>query len=86
MNIVGIAALKANADFKTTVASYAHTAIAIFDGFISCWDEKYRSNYVRPETVINEKFQVNGILIFKHRLSHRIPVGIQPFQQLQLRS
>ncbi len=54
MNIVGIAAHKANADFTTTVAAYAHTAIALFDGFISCWDEKYRSNYVRPETVINE--------------------------------
>ena len=55
MNIVGIAAHKANADFATTVTAYAHTAIALFDGFISCWDEKYRSNYVRPETVINER-------------------------------
>ncbi|MEQ9168106.1 MAG: vanadium-dependent haloperoxidase, partial [Fulvivirga sp.] len=24
------------------------------DGFISCWDEKYRSNLIRPETVINK--------------------------------
>ena len=55
MNIVGIAAHKAGADFSTTVAAYAITSIALFDGFISCWDEKYRSNYVRPETVINEK-------------------------------
>lgn len=53
MNIVGIAARKAGADFPATVAAYAETAIALFDGFISCWDEKYRSNYVRPETVIN---------------------------------
>ena len=59
MNIVGIAAHKAKADFATTVASYTHTAIAIFDGFISCWDEKYRSNYVRPETIINEKISGN---------------------------
>jgi PAP2 superfamily len=56
MNIVGIASSKANADFNTTVAAYAKTAIAIFDGFISCWDEKYRSNYIRPETVINAHF------------------------------
>ena len=55
MNIVGIAASKANADFATTVAAYTQTSIALFDGFISCWDEKYSSNYVRPETVINEK-------------------------------
>jgi membrane-associated phospholipid phosphatase len=29
-------------------------SIALFDAFISCWDEKYRSNLIRPETVINE--------------------------------
>lgn len=54
MNIVGIGAQKAGADFSTTVAAYAETAIALFEAFISCWDEKYRSNYVRPETVINK--------------------------------
>ena len=54
MNIVGIGALKAGADFSTTVAAYAETAIALYEGFICCWDEKYRSNYVRPETVINK--------------------------------
>lgn len=54
MNIVGIAAAKAGADFSTTVAAYAETSIALFDGFISCWDEKFRSNYVRPETTINK--------------------------------
>ena len=53
MNIVGIGANAANADFKTTVAAYAETAIALYDAFISCWDEKFRSNYVRPETEIN---------------------------------
>jgi PAP2 superfamily len=55
MNITGIAAQKANADFAATVCAYAKTSIALFDAFISCWDEKYRSNYVRPETVINKK-------------------------------
>ncbi len=54
MNIVGIGAKTANADFNTTVAAYAETSIALFDAFISCWDEKYRSNYVRPETEINK--------------------------------
>ena len=32
---------------------YALTAIAIFDAFISCWDEKYRTNLIRPITIIN---------------------------------
>jgi len=54
MNIVGIGAQKAGVDFSNTVAAYAQTAIALYDAFISCWDEKYRSNYVRPETVINK--------------------------------
>ena len=54
MNIVGIASQKAKADFSTTVYAYTKTAIALYDGFIICWDEKYRSNYIRPETVINK--------------------------------
>ena len=29
-------------------------APSLADAFISCWDEKYRSNLVRPETVINK--------------------------------
>lgn len=53
MNIVGIAAEKAKADFPTTVAAYTETSISLFDAFISCWDEKYRSNFIRPETAIN---------------------------------
>ncbi|MBK6633023.1 MAG: vanadium-dependent haloperoxidase [Chitinophagaceae bacterium] len=54
MNIVGIAAKKAGADFSATVSSYTKTAIAVFDAFIQCWDEKYRSNVIRPETAINK--------------------------------
>ena len=54
LNIAGIAAEKANAAFEETVAVYTHLSIAMFDAFISCWDEKYRSNFVRPETVINK--------------------------------
>ena len=54
MNICGIIAANKKADFNTTVAAYAETSIAIFEAFISCWDEKYRSNYIRPETAINK--------------------------------
>ena len=57
MNIIGIGAKAAKADFRTTVAAYAETSIALFDAFISCWDEKYRSNYVRPETIINTMYE-----------------------------
>lgn len=54
MNIVGIAAQHARIDFPTTVYAYTKTAIALHEGFLTCWDEKYRSNLVRPETVINK--------------------------------
>ncbi|MES2850396.1 MAG: vanadium-dependent haloperoxidase [Bacteroidota bacterium] len=54
MNIVGIAAQKSKANFRKTVAAYTLTSIAMFDAFIQCWDEKFRSNMVRPETVINK--------------------------------
>lgn len=56
MNIVGIIGKEKQADFETVVASYAASSIALFDGFISTWDEKYRSNYIRPVSVINEYF------------------------------
>lgn len=51
---MGIAAQKKGVDFNTTVAAYVQTSIALFDAFISCWDEKFRSNYIRPESVINK--------------------------------
>jgi hypothetical protein len=54
MSVVGIAAKKADADFAETTYAFAITAIAQFDAFIQCWDEKFRSNCARPETVINQ--------------------------------
>jgi hypothetical protein len=57
--VVGIAALKDSFDFAATVYAYALTAITQFDAFIQCWDEKYRSNYARPETVINKYIDQN---------------------------
>lgn len=54
VGIVKIATKKANADLMETVYAYTKTSIALFDGFISCWDEKYRSNLIRPETLINQ--------------------------------
>lgn len=54
INICGIAAQNAKADFNKTVCTYAKVAIALMDAFIACWDEKFRSNLIRPETVINK--------------------------------
>lgn len=54
MGIAGLAAKKNNSDFVHTTYAYMMTALGLADGFISCWDEKYRSNLIRPETYINE--------------------------------
>jgi hypothetical protein len=54
MGIVGIASRKAGADIVQSAEAYARTAIALSDGFIASWDEKFRSALVRPETVINQ--------------------------------
>lgn len=54
VNISAVAAKKANSNFQKSAQAYALVSIALYDAFISCWDEKYRSTLVRPETVINE--------------------------------
>ncbi|HKO80822.1 MAG TPA: vanadium-dependent haloperoxidase [Chitinophagaceae bacterium] len=54
MGIAAIAAKQTKADPVQIAKGYAMTAIALYDAFIACWDEKYRSNVVRPVTYINE--------------------------------
>ncbi|GAA4816134.1 hypothetical protein GCM10023330_25510 [Litoribaculum gwangyangense] len=54
IGICKIACKKDNADFSKTVYAYTKTSIGLIDAFISCWDEKYRSNLIRPETLINQ--------------------------------
>ncbi|WP_299129729.1 vanadium-dependent haloperoxidase [uncultured Winogradskyella sp.] len=56
IGITKIACRKNDLDFINTVNAYTKTSIGIFEGFISCWDEKYRSNLIRPETLINQHF------------------------------
>jgi PAP2 superfamily len=56
MGICAIASKQTNADPVKTARAYALTSLALYEGFISCWDEKYRSSYIRPVTIINETF------------------------------
>jgi len=57
MGITGILCRQSKANDIKTAKVYALTSCAIFDGFISCWDEKYRSRMVRPITVIRENIE-----------------------------
>jgi hypothetical protein len=54
MGITSIATKGANSNLMETVNAYTRVSMALADGFIVCWDEKWRSILVRPETVINE--------------------------------
>jgi len=54
IGITKIASKKSDYDFQNTVFAFTKTSIGIFEAFISCWDEKYRSNLIRPETLIND--------------------------------
>ncbi|WP_188465563.1 phosphatase PAP2 family protein [Marivirga lumbricoides] len=53
MGITKIACQLDSADLLKSSQAYSLTAISLHDAFISCWDEKFRSNLIRPETYIN---------------------------------
>jgi hypothetical protein len=57
MGITAILCKKGKATGLKTAMVYALTSAAMFDAFISCWDEKYRSQMVRPVTVIREQLE-----------------------------
>ncbi|MFL1012641.1 vanadium-dependent haloperoxidase [Flavisericum labens] len=54
IGITKIACRNKNLGFNETVYAFTKASIGIFEAFISCWDEKYRSNLIRPETLINQ--------------------------------
>lgn len=54
INITRLACKNAKADLARTAEAYACVSVTLADCFISCWDEKYRSNVIRPETYINQ--------------------------------
>ncbi len=56
IGITSIATRQANQNFINTIDTYAKVSISLFDAFISCWDEKWNSVLVRPETLINQHF------------------------------
>jgi hypothetical protein len=54
MGIAGIACNKRNLSFDSCIQVHAILAITLTDAFICCWDEKFRSNRIRPETAIRK--------------------------------
>ena len=54
INITRVACEKVNAGYAQSSEAYVRVALSLLDGFISCWDEKYRSRLIRPESYINQ--------------------------------
>lgn len=59
IGITSIASVNANSSFDETINAYTNVSVALFDGFISCWDEKWNTLVVRPETLINKYIDEN---------------------------
>ena len=55
------ACIQKNIPVTKSAQVYALTAIAMYDGFISCWDEKFRTNLIRPITIINRIVDRNWV-------------------------
>lgn len=54
LGITGIACKQANKNFDESMKIHATVSIGLLDAFIACWDEKFRSNRIRPETAIRK--------------------------------
>ncbi|MCJ8165872.1 vanadium-dependent haloperoxidase [Pontibacter sp. E15-1] len=54
LGITGLVCQQANKSFSEAMEIHTVLSVALMDGFISCWDEKYRSNRIRPETAIRK--------------------------------
>ncbi|MGY4539856.1 hypothetical protein ACVW0P_004297 [Mucilaginibacter sp. UYNi724] len=52
MGITAIACEHGKANFNKTMEVNTMVAVGLMDAFICCWDDKYRTNRVRPETAI----------------------------------
>ena len=65
IGITSVATRKAKSDFSETVNAYANVSISLFDAFISCWDEKWKTLIVRPETLINKYYDEEWLPILQ---------------------
>ena len=61
MGITGIACEKAKKTFSQTMEIFTVESVGLLDAFISCWQTKYKTNRIRPETairaILNEKWK-----------------------------
>jgi hypothetical protein len=54
IGITGLACGQAKLPFAQAMKLHTAVAVGLLDGFIGCWDEKFRSHRIRPETAIRK--------------------------------
>ena len=54
MGISGVAVTTTKQPLVPALATYSLVAVSLFDAFIACWDVKYKVNYIRPVTAIQQ--------------------------------
>jgi hypothetical protein len=59
LGITGIACAKTNKRFNESMKIFTTVSVGLMDAFMCCWDEKYRSNRIRPETAIRKYIDPN---------------------------
>lgn len=55
MGITGIACQQKQLSLDQTIRWHTLVGLTMFDAFLACWKEKYRSERIRPETAINAR-------------------------------
>jgi len=65
INITGNVCRKEKLTSARSLEAYARVAVSVADAFISCWDEKYRSKLIRPETYINQYIDENWVPVLQ---------------------
>jgi hypothetical protein len=54
IGITGIACKQASVTLEKAIFAHTMVSLTLYDAFISCWNEKYSSDRLRPETAINK--------------------------------
>ena len=59
LGITNIVCGQTKKSFEEAMLIHTMVAMGLMDSFIACWDEKYHSNRIRPETAIRQMIDVN---------------------------
>ncbi len=81
LGITRMAAQQTKMANMPAMEAYMLVSLGLQDGFIACWDEKYRSQLLRPESYINDYIDPNWIPILQtppfpeHTSGHSVVSG-----------